>query len=88
MSICWKFVSPYVNIHWTKRFVNHRKTSLRLMLKRLKYENRVKKRPSLFLIKCNMNCKRNPFKPYQPQRRNYNTVYGYMQIPVGTKELK
>lgn len=79
---CLKFISPYVPIFWTKRFVRHRPCGLHWTLRRLKYKNRVKKRPVLFLIKENIRIRRKPFQPFKPQRRNYNTVYGRMQIPV------
>jgi hypothetical protein len=76
------WISPYVKIFWTKRFVNHRPTSLRLKLKRIKYENRINKRPNLFMVKHKIECLRKPYYPHKPQRRNYNSFYRSVQIPV------
>ncbi len=88
MARCYKYISPYVSIFWTKRYVNHRPCGLRSKLKRLRFKNRIHKRPMLFQVKCTMHCKRNKFNPFQAERRNYNTVYRSIQIPINTKELK
>lgn len=80
--LAYKYISPYVAISWTKRFVKHRPCGLRASLRREKYKNRIKKRPILLLVKDCIESRRKPFCPNKPQRRNYNTVYGKMQIPV------
>ena len=88
MACCYKYISPYVPIFWTKRYVKNRPSGLRNKLRILRSKNRLHKRPILSQVKCNMYCKRNKFNPFQAERRNYNTVYGRMQIPINTKELK
>ena len=83
---CLKFISPYVPIFWTKRFVKHRPCGIRGTMRRLKYENRVHKRKNLFQIKCEIECIRKPYWSKKPERRNYNTFYRPMQIPVRRKK--
>ena len=77
----WEYISPYVPIFWTKRFVKNRPCGLRWKLRSLKQKNRIQKRKPSFLIKDLISLDRRPYKPFAPQRRNYNTVYGRMQIP-------
>ncbi len=88
MAFCYKYISPYVSIFWTKRYVKYRDCNLRNKLKRLRFKNRVHKRSMLFQVKCAVHCKRNQFNPFKAERRNYNTIYGKMQIPINAKELK
>lgn len=82
MVMNYKYASPYVKIYWTKRYINYSVSNIRSILKRLKYKNRVHKRPSLFEINCKINCKRKPYLILQAQRRNYNTAYTLMHIPI------
>lgn len=74
--------SFYDKIHWTKRYVKHCKSGIRYVLRREKYKYRVNKRPTFYQIKSDISCKRKPYMPFKAQRRNYNTVYRRMQIPV------
>jgi hypothetical protein len=81
MANCFKYISPYISIFWTKRFVRHRPAGVRGTLRRLRYENRVTKRKTWFQIKCEQESKRIGIN-LSIQRRNYNSHYRPMQIPV------
>lgn len=81
MANSYKYISPYVSIYWTKRFVHHRPVGVRGILRRLRYEHRVQKRKSWFQIKCDQESKRIGVN-LSTQRRNYNSFYRPMQIPV------
>lgn len=78
----WTYLSPYVDIPWTKRFVRHRPCGLREMLRQQKRKNRLKKCDNNFLKVENLKNARKPFCPHKPQRRNYNKFYRPMQIPA------
>lgn len=78
----FEYLSPHVDVFWTKRYVRHRPSGLRTALKRLKREHRLKKCDNNFLKVENLKNKRKPFYPNKAQRRNYNEFYGPMQIPV------
>lgn len=83
MTLSWKYISPYININWTKRFVRYTRTGVRSMLKRVRKDHRpIKHRNNLCTQQHQTHCKRDRFMVFQPQRRNYNTVYRSMQIPV------
>lgn len=77
----WEYVTPYIVISWTKRFVKDRPYGLRNKFRELKYKNRVKKRSMLLMIKAQSEFKSKPYFPKKPQRKNFNSFYRHMQIP-------
>lgn len=78
----WEYISPYVPIFWTKRLVRLRDNSIKSRIRKKRAQLRLKHKPPLFYVKDMVKARRMPFRPHHPQRRNYNTVYGRMQIPV------
>ena len=83
MALNWTYTTEYENLNWTKRFVRYTRTGIRSMLKRVRKDHRpIKRRNNLCMLEHLINCKRDRFMVYQLQRRNYNTVYRRMQIPV------
>lgn len=84
MASLW--ISPYVNIYWTKRFVRHRPCGLRGNLRIVRNQNkRIIKRDNLFRIKHKVECLRKPYQPKKPECKNFNSFYRSMQIPVRRK---
>lgn len=82
MALTWKYISDTVSIAWTKRYVRYRQCGLRSMLRRMRNKHRVHKRKHNFLIKeMNLNS-RKPIIVNKPQRRNFNSFYRRMEIPV------
>ena len=78
-----KYISEYVPIPWTKRFVTYRKTSVRWKLKRIRHLNRPTYRRPCGLLIVDMNSwTRKPDPFIKPQRPNFNEVYRPMQIRV------
>lgn len=83
MASKWAYSTGYEKLSWTKRFVRYTRTGLRSMLKRIRNDHRpTKRRNNLCMQQHQTHCKRDRFMVFQPQRRNYNTVYRSMQIPV------
>lgn len=76
-----KYISEFVRIHWTKRFVAYRKTSIRCKLRQIRRINRpVYRRPCSLLIADMNSWTRKPDPFIKPQRQNFNEVYRPMQI--------
>lgn len=78
----FKFLSPYISIFWTKRYVNYKPSSIRTKIQRLKFKHRNTKRIPSFLKIDILKAKRNPYNPLKPQRRNYNNFYRRMELPL------
>lgn len=79
------YLSPYVTLFWTKRLVRYRPCGLRGKMRMARYKHRIKLRKKAFQIKCDIESLRKPYNPKKPERRNYNTFYGPMQIPLRRK---
>ena len=81
MSTKFLFISEYVPIFWTKRYVRRHPMSIRSILRCEKLKNRVKMRPIKAMIKDLLKLKRGRFLSMNKARRqNFNEVYMAKQI--------
>ena len=81
------YFSPFIGISWTKRYVRYRPSSIREILRRERNKNRRHKRPINLLVKETIKAKRRKWWINKPQRRNFNTDYNSMKLPI-TKSWK
>lgn len=87
MSVNYKYISGYVSISWTKRYVKHRPCSIRLVLKRLRRDNRVHRRNPLWMVRELNKPMYKCMSPFKSERQNFNKVYCPIKLRT-TRKLK
>ena len=76
-----KYWSDYVELPYTKRYVQFRKVGLRETLRRVRRICRpMKQRPIFFKLRQQLEMNSGPRMPFSAERQNFNTHYRQMQV--------